>query len=98
MADFKSDGITHPRRPLLGRLWPLFPVFSEPIMTVTPELVDRLLQDLEGLRGCVLGRGARQADRIDDMMARARALQAAAQGSAHELLGFSAYEPGRPAF
>lgn len=53
-------------------------------MTVTPELVDRLLQDLEGLRGCVLGRGARQADRIDGMMARARALQAAAQGSAHE--------------
>jgi len=53
-------------------------------MTVTPEIVDRLLQDLEGLRGSVSGRGIRQASRIDGVLSRARALHAAAQGTAHE--------------
>jgi|GEM_PF-2756499 len=51
---------------------------------VTPQTVDRLLRDLEGLRGCVSGRGPRQADRIDGVLARARALHAAALGTAHE--------------
>ncbi len=50
----------------------------------TLQAVNRLIQDLEGLRGSVSGRGPRQAHRIDSMLARARALQAGPQGSDHE--------------
>lgn len=51
---------------------------------VTSHTVDRLIQDLEGLRGSMSGRGPRRAHRIDSMLARARALHAATQGTAHE--------------
>ena len=74
---------------------------------VTPQNVDRLLQDLEGLRGCLSGRGPRRAERIDGMLARARALHAAARGTDHEpalrgctnqltRLRATAYGPTRP--
>ncbi len=53
-------------------------------MTLTPETVDRLLQELESLRGCVSSPGLRRANRIDGVLARARVLQAAAQGTDHE--------------